>query len=139
MFNEDELDSLLLGIKDVLIAKEPQVDLNKYAPLAQAMAEAATANAKVAKALGDDAPPFDEGQLLLAQAQLLAAGSVVVATLTSNYALLVHDLAAERKQTAWPDFYDLDGNEPYPCHAREKAPFGPQFGQPVRTGPAVSE
>ena len=54
-------------------------------------------------------------------------------------ALLVHDLAAERKQTAWPDFYDLDGNEPYPCHAREKAPFGPQYGQPVRTGPAVSE
>lgn len=107
---------------------------NKYASPA-----AATANAKVAKALGDDAPPFDEGQLLLAQAQLLAAGSVVVATLTSNYALLVHDLAAERKQTAWPDFYDLDGNEPYPCHAREKAPFGPQYGQPVRTGPAVSE
>ena len=107
---------------------------NKYASPA-----AATANAKTAKALGDDAPPFDEGQLLLAQAQLLAAGSVVVATLTSNYALLVHDLAAERKQTAWPDFFDLDGNEPYPCHAREKAPFGPQYGQPVRSGPAIPE
>ena len=37
---------------------------NKYASPA-----AATANAKTAKALGDDAPPFDEGQLLLAQAQ----------------------------------------------------------------------
>ena len=36
---------------------------------------------------------------------------------------------------AWPDFYDLDGNEPYPCHAREKAPYGPQYGQPVRRGP----
>mmetsp|Transcript_35745 Transcript_35745/g.95891 ORF Transcript_35745/g.95891 Transcript_35745/m.95891 type:complete len:244 (+) Transcript_35745:233-964(+) len=40
VFNEDELDSLLLGIKDVLAAKEPQVDLNKYAPLAQAMFQA---------------------------------------------------------------------------------------------------
>ena len=62
-----------------------------------------------------------------------------MATLTSNYALLVHDLAAERKQTAWPDFYDLDGNEPYPCHAREKAPFGPQYGQPVRSGNGPAE
>ena len=103
---------------------------NKYASPA-----AATANAKVAKALGDDAPPFDEGQLLLAQAnpcRRLGRG-----TLTSNYALLVHDLAAERKQTVARLLRPHGRQRAYRA-TREKAPFGPQYGQPVRTGPAVS-
>uniref|UniRef100_A0A7S3AXL5 peptidylprolyl isomerase n=1 Tax=Haptolina ericina TaxID=156174 RepID=A0A7S3AXL5_9EUKA len=38
--DSDELDSVLLGMKDSIMGEEPQVDIQKYAPLAQQMFKA---------------------------------------------------------------------------------------------------
>lgn len=105
----------------------------------------------------------DEGLVLLATAQLMAQARVIVGTLTSNYGLLLHDLAERHWGDGQSDFRDLDGtvshhrtsrreppclnlgterrdtlahagNSYYPCNVRVEPPFGPRYGRPSASG-----
>mmetsp|Transcript_12826 Transcript_12826/g.33101 ORF Transcript_12826/g.33101 Transcript_12826/m.33101 type:complete len:180 (-) Transcript_12826:108-647(-) len=82
-------------------------------------------------AMMNAAPRDDEGQLLLAQALLLARARVFVGTLTSNYALMVHDLMKAHWLGAavQPDLVDLDGNDYYSCSVKENPPWGAMYGR----------
>ncbi|KAL1512025.1 hypothetical protein AB1Y20_005300 [Prymnesium parvum] len=73
------------------------------------------------------APARDEAQLLMAQVYLLAGARLFVGTLTSNYALMVHDL-----MRAGGEVVDLDGNEYYGCSVIDAPPWGPRFGVAAR-------
>uniref|UniRef100_A0A7S2D9I4 peptidylprolyl isomerase n=1 Tax=Octactis speculum TaxID=3111310 RepID=A0A7S2D9I4_9STRA len=59
MFDRDELDSILAGMKDAISGTEPAVDVEKYAPLAQSM--------------------FMEKQRVLAEAGMKQAGEALTA------------------------------------------------------------
>ena len=85
----------------------------------------------------------DEGEILLAQALLLARFTALVGTLTSNYLLLVHEMAFEvaNREDAGarepPEMIDLDGNVHYPCSAREMPPWGPEHGRSRRYASSI--
>jgi len=72
---------------------------------------------------------FDEGMLLMATAELIAGARAVVGTLTSNFGLLLHDLAARQHNGTSP-FVDLDNNNYYSCNVRVEPPWGPLRGRP---------
>jgi hypothetical protein len=72
---------------------------------------------------------FDEGMLLMATAELIAGARAVVGTLTSNFGLLLHDLAA-RQHNGTSSFFDLDNNNYYSCSVRVEPPWGPLRGRP---------
>ena len=72
---------------------------------------------------------FDEGMLLMATAELIAEARAVVGTLTSNFGLLLHDLAARQHNGSSP-FIDLDRNKYYSCNVRVEPPWGPLRGRP---------
>ena len=94
-------------------------------------------------ARGGAAPEQDEGQLLMAQAYLLAGANLFVGTLTSNYGLMVHDLMqspalahvftrphGDRSEHISPGVYvDLDGNEYYSCSIKDSPPWGALYGR----------
>ena len=65
----------------------------------------------------------DEGLVLLATAQLIARARSIVGTLTSNYGLLLHDLAARHWGSDRADFRDLDNNSYYSCNVRVEPPL----------------
>ena len=63
------------------------------------------------------------------QAELIAGARAVVGTLTSNFGLLLHDLAA-RQHNGSSTFVDLDNNSYYSCNVRVEPPWGPVRGRP---------
>ena len=63
------------------------------------------------------------------QAELIAGACAVVGTLTSNFGLLLHDLAARQHNGTSP-FVDLDNNNYYSCNVRVEPPWGPLRGRP---------
>ena len=63
------------------------------------------------------------------QAELMAGARAVVGTLTSNFGLLLHDLAARQHNGTSP-FVDLDNNNYYSCNVRVEPPWGPLRGRP---------
>ena len=63
------------------------------------------------------------------QAELIAGARAVVGTLTSNFGLLLHDLAARQHNGTSP-FVDLDNNNYYSCNVRVEPPWGPLRGRP---------
>ena len=63
------------------------------------------------------------------QAELIAGARAVVGTLTSNFGLLLHDLAA-RQHNGTSAFVDLDNNNYYSCNVRVEPPWGPLRGRP---------
>ena len=91
-------------------------------------------------------PEQDEGQLLMAQAYLLAGARLFVGTLTSNYGLMVHDLMQSPALVHTTDrtaggqgeegvapfggvYVDLDGNEYYSCSIKDSPPWGAVYGR----------
>ena len=66
---------------------------------------------------------------LRTQAELIAGARAVVGTLTSNFGLLLHDLAA-RQHNGSSTFVDLDNNSYYSCNVRVEPPWGPVRGRP---------
>jgi len=77
------------------------------------------------------ASPIDEGMLLIAQALIFSRAAAVVGTLTSNYLLVVVELAElQRPPGAAPlEVIDLDGNAYFPCGCQDPLPWGPKFNR----------
>jgi hypothetical protein len=77
------------------------------------------------------ASPIDEGLLLIAQALIFSRAVAVVGTLTSNYLLVVVELAElQRPPGAAPlEVIDLDGNAYFPCGCQDPLPWGPKFNR----------
>lgn len=66
------------------------------------------------------------------QLVLLSRASVLIGTLTSNYLLLAYEMAVHARHALGlppPPLHDLDGNEYYPCSAKDPAPWGPRYGR----------
>ena len=59
----------------------------------------------------------------------MAEARAVVGTLTSNFGLLLHDIAARQHNGTNP-FIDLDHNNYYSCNVRVEPPWGPLRGRP---------
>ena len=79
------------------------------------------------------ASPIDEGMLLIAQALIFSRAAAVVGTLTSNYLLVVVELAELQRPPGAPplEVIDLDGNAYFPCGCQD--PFFPCRGAPSST------
>lgn len=89
---------------------------------------AAASNAHQRPGGGELGVPYDEAMVLMASAQLIAEARAVVGTLTSNFGLLLHDLATRHHNGTNP-FVDLDDNPYYSCNVRTEPPWGPLRGR----------
>ena len=71
--------------------------------------------------------------LLIAQALIFSRAAAVVGTLTSNYLLVVVELAELQRPPGAPplEVIDLDGNAYFPCGCQDPlpCPWGPKFNR----------